>query len=234
MIVRREGNDLVLLTQPNHAALSGRLMDAWRRDGLPAHPARETILLATREHDNGWLEVDREPLLDAQTGRPFDFVSVPDEVKQPIWPRATRRVGAMSPLAGALVAQHALTVLSRHHTDPSWIAFFDALRKERSRLTPTDVSQDSLDDAYRFVYLGDLLSLIFCNGWTESFGAYGYRITLRGSRLQIAPDPFDGRDIPLHVPARRIAATRYDAQADLSAAFAAAEPIDVTGTAGAA
>ena len=65
VIVRPDGNDLLLVTQPAHAELSGRIMAAWRRDDLPASPTRATVLLATREHDNGWLEVDNRPEHDA-------------------------------------------------------------------------------------------------------------------------------------------------------------------------
>ena len=70
VIVRHDGDDLLLVTQPDHAALSGRIMAAWKGDGLPAHPIRETVLLATREHDNGWLELDDRPGRDAASGRP--------------------------------------------------------------------------------------------------------------------------------------------------------------------
>ena len=58
MIVRTGPDHLLLITQPDHAALSAAIMGRWRRDGLPAHPRREWLLLATREHDAGWAEVD--------------------------------------------------------------------------------------------------------------------------------------------------------------------------------
>ncbi|MBI3264819.1 MAG: DUF3891 family protein [Acidobacteria bacterium] len=231
MIVRRDDRELVLVTQPEHAALSGRVIDAWRADDLPTRRTRDTILLATREHDNGWIEIDREPMLDEGSGLPFDFVSLPDAVKQPIWPRATARIGARSPLAGALVAQHALTVLARHRADPSWNGFFATLERERGRLSEGGITQESLDDQYRFVYLGDLVSLVFCNGWSDAFDAYGYRLVLRGSALEIAPDPFEGQRVPMRVSARRIPAIRYRSQAELAAAFARAEPAVLAGVA---
>lgn len=227
MIVRRSAGFLELITQPDHAALSGRIIDAWRADGLPQHPARATILLATREHDNGWIEVDREPLLDPSSGGPFDFVSIPDAVKQPIWPRAADRVGRHAPLAGALIAEHALTVLARHRAEPGWLGFFDAMERERRRLLGGDVSEAFARD-YRFVYLGDLASLIFCNGWTEPFEAHGYRLQLHGNRLELCPNPFDG-PLEIAAPARRIPDLRYRSQEDLGAAYRAAEITTIRG-----
>ena len=77
VIVRPDGDDLLLVTQPEHAALSGRIMAAWRRDDLPASPTRKTVLLATREHGNGWIEVDEHPELDAGSRRPQHFAGRP-------------------------------------------------------------------------------------------------------------------------------------------------------------
>ncbi len=208
-------------------------MRAWRADGLPAHPVRDTILIATAEHDNGWIEVDRAPILDESAGLPLDFVSLPDEVKQPIWPRAAGGCGDMAPLAGSLVAQHALTVLARHRADRGWADFFQTMERERARLVPEATADAVLEDRYRFVYLGDLASLVFCNGWTESFDAYGYRLTLRDSRLGITPNPFDGGQVSMRVPARRIPARRYTTQSELSDAFARAEVFSLTGQCGA-
>ena len=46
---------------------------------------------------------------------------------------------------------------------------------------------------YRFLRLGDLLSLTFCNGWPEpQADAFGYRIRFDGARLTVSPDPSAG------------------------------------------
>ena len=58
MIVAPVDGGLRLITQPDHAALAGRVMGEWRAGGLPTHPRRESILRAVAAHDDGWLEVD--------------------------------------------------------------------------------------------------------------------------------------------------------------------------------
>ena len=92
MIVRTNPDHLLLITQPDHAALSAAIMARWRRDGLPAHPRREWLLLATREHDAGWAEVDVAPIVDPASGRLLDFVHAPDAVRQEVWPRSIERL----------------------------------------------------------------------------------------------------------------------------------------------
>ena len=73
MIVRQHDSSLLLITQPDHAALAARVMQHWVANGLPDHPHRSSILHAIAEHDNGWQEVDAAPLVDA-AGRIADFV----------------------------------------------------------------------------------------------------------------------------------------------------------------
>src|SRR5436309_2287155 len=105
MIVRDEGSSLLLITQPDHGRLAHDIVAAMRTETVLHGPGRDTILLATREHDNE-----------------------------------------------------------------------------------------------------------------------GYRAELRGSTLVIAPDPFEGRTVPLRVMARRIPSRRYVNDADLNAALAESVP----------
>ena len=112
MIVRRESDSLVLITQADHAALSEIIMSAWRGGNLQVHPRRQIVLVANREHDNGWHEFDRSPTIDTETGHPHYFTKAPDEIKQRAWPCGVARLETSDPEAAALVAQHALTVLA--------------------------------------------------------------------------------------------------------------------------
>ena len=232
VIVRPDGNDLLLVTQPAHAELSGRIMAAWRRDDLRASPTRATVLLATREHDNGWLEVDKRPELDA-TGRPQHFMTAPDATKQGIWPRGVRRLESVEPDAAALVAQHALALLELHPL-PGWERFRSDMTAERDRLLHGGAYDNDLDALladYRFVFLGDLISLVFCCDWSEPFRYQGYTVTGDGTTVQVQPDPFGGEAMELTAPARRMPGRPYASRADLLAAYDAAPALVLRGTA---
>ena len=233
MIVRSDGDDLLLVTQPEHAALSGRIMAAWRRDDLPASPTRETVLLATREHDNGWIEVDERPDLDAGSRLPQHFMTVPDATRQDIWPRGVRRLEPVDPAAAALVAQHALALLELHPS-PGWGRFRADMTAERDRILLNgayDNDLEALRADYRFVFLGDLISLVFCCAWSETFRYDGYAVTRDGTAVHVRPDPFAGAAIELTAPARRLAARPYASRADLQAAYDAAPRVVLRGTA---
>jgi hypothetical protein len=229
MIVRDEGSSLLLITQPDHGRLAHDIVAAMRTEAVLHGPGRDTILLATREHDNGWIEVDADPTVDPDTGRPYDFIAGPTRVKHDLWPRGIARVARMNPRAGALVAQHAITVYNYRAAEPGWHPFFGPITAMRDDLLRQlgvidDGGREVFARDYRCVRLGDSFSLQFCNGWTEAQETEGYCAELRGSTLVIAPDPFEGRSVPLRVMARRIPARRYLNDADLNAALAESVP----------
>ena len=131
MICFPERDRLMLITQPDHAQLAGRIMAACV--ALAHHPRRESILRACAEHDGGWIEVDADPGVDRLTGHVIDFMTAPSLTKQAVWPRAIARL-ADDPWAAALVAMHALTVYSRYRDDPAWASFFPDMTSTRDAL----------------------------------------------------------------------------------------------------
>ena len=117
MIVRAEGDRLQLIRQPDHARLAGAIME--RCVSLAARERRASILRAIAEHDNGWAEEDQTPLLDASTGRIYDFVTAPPALRRRVWPRGILRLAA-DPWSAALVAHHADRIYERFHADSDW------------------------------------------------------------------------------------------------------------------
>jgi hypothetical protein len=229
MIVRPDRDGLLLITQPDHARLARDIVAAIRSEPALSTPARETVLFATREHDNGWIEVDAEPTIDPATGRPCDFISGSAAVKHELWPRGIRRAARSNPRAGALVAQHAITVYAYRASEPEWQSFFGPITAIRDELLEQvgaahGPAREAFDLEYRCVRIGDWFSLQFCNGWAAPQETFGYTATLQDTSLVIAPDPFAGGSVPLRVMARRIPARRYASDADLRREVARAVP----------
>lgn len=220
MIIRRDSESLLFITQPDHARLAAEAIAHWRADGLDAHPRRATILFAVREHDNGWIEEDETTYVD-EAGQPLDFVSVPLDVRHRIWPRGVDRLGRQDAYAAALVAQHALTVHRQMHDEAPWRTFFDAMAARRAALLERCgvMAARTLEADYAFVNAADRLSLAFCTGWTQPLESHGRRIILRHRTVEVSPDPFEGTRVQLRVPARRLPDRRYRSSAELRAAL---------------
>ncbi len=162
MIVSRHGSGLVLVTQPDHAALAGALMALWRADGMPDHPRRDDLVFAAREHDNGWQEIDAAPLFDPASGRPTSFDQVPEATRRELWARGVRRYATERPYAMRLICHHARDIYQRHREDPAWSEFFADLETFEAELpdparAPEAVAADAL-----LLRTVDSLSLAAC------------------------------------------------------------------------
>jgi uncharacterized protein DUF3891 len=234
MIVRQTGTAQLLMTQPDHAALAARIMRQWRADGLNEAPRHATILTAIAEHDNGWREADTSPIVDGN-GHILDFIRAPDEIRREVWPRGVERL-APTPYAAALVAQHAVHIFRRYSGDPGWAPFFMEMLAARDRhlRESAPLTHDDLLRDYFFVRMGDLMSLTFCNAWTDvqtdDAGAR-YAICLEGSRLIVTPDPFHGREVALEIAARELPNRPFRSAAEARDLFEAAPSIVVKGIA---
>lgn len=218
MIVRPDGSDIILITQCDHASLSGELLAAVRREPWLSRPTREAVLFATHLHDDGWREEDQAPSLDPATGIPFDFMSLPVERRQAVWTRAIARMARTSSYAAALLAQHAITVFRRYRTEPAWRDFLRSIEDERNEqfdrasrpefiptlLDPRVEDRTLLLQDYAYLAWADLVSLAFCNGWTDVLDVDVFRLRCEGATVEVSPDPFEGRTVPMRVRARRV------------------------------
>jgi len=234
MIVRDEGPTFLLITQPDHALLAEQIAAAVRTEPALSGPARGVVLLAVREHDNGWSEVDAEPAVDPATGRPLDFMTGPAPVKHELWLRGIRRVARMHAHAGALVAEHAVTVYGYRRAQADWRPFFDSITALRDELLEqigmmSGAGRARFDAEYRCVQIADAFSLQFCNQWRESLATLDYRCRMEDATLIISPDPLAGATLDVRVLGRRIPAARYADDGELREAMAAVPPVVVAG-----
>jgi hypothetical protein len=231
MIVRDDGDVVRLITQSEHAGLAGRAMDAWTAGGFVNAPRRRAILLAAAEHDNGWREPDRAPLVEPLSGRILDFMTAPVAIRQAVWPRAVSRL-AHEPWAAALVAEHALHLYARFRRATSWAGFFAGLEASRDELlAAAGLTRGDLEADYAFVRLGDLVSLAFCTGWRDTHRHGGVTVAFDGADVRVTPDPFSGAQVPLAVTARELPNRPYDGAADAAAVFRAARTVELRGVA---
>jgi hypothetical protein len=222
MIIVEDGDELLLITQPDHARFAAELLSLWRRRELREHPRREALVAAVREHDNGWLEADSAPHIDHSTGRPHDFRSLPDEPRREIWRRGVDRFSSAAPYTALLTAKHSYELHRRHRSDPDWAPFLDRLAEQQEELlAATDLGETDLIADYQWLEIADTLSLSVCNRSSEPIARDGMTARLRSGELEIAPFPLAGATT-FEVPCRRIANRRYRGEADLAGALGTA------------
>jgi len=106
MIRRHVGDQFWLITQHEHALLSGRLAAAI---GGAFAPLSERAVRGIALHDCGWPLHDDAPTLNS-AGLPLDVFESPRTVAMAVWPESARRAAQEDPYAGLLVSLHALSL----------------------------------------------------------------------------------------------------------------------------
>jgi uncharacterized protein DUF3891 len=220
MLRRDDGANWLVITQPEHAALSGRLAQVWAT--IPA-PQAET-LLAIYEHDNGHAQSDANGHWNPQTGDVQDFRSAPKEIQTAIARRGVERLAVESPYAALLVAihfgEHAAKdrLLTQLHADPT---------------RAVDAATERINAGYQLLQACDALSLAVCLG-VGRFGSSKETPAFRpesqplfdmifhhhgGRAVGLDPWPFASERVTARVTARVIPARRYTSADALADAF---------------
>lgn len=105
MIVRDDGDHLLLVRQADHALLAGWLAAAWGAPPWGRSQARDSTIVAGRLHDLAWTPFD-EALPRRADGRPYAFFEVARTVTTRLYLRGIDAVEAIDPYAGLLTSLH--------------------------------------------------------------------------------------------------------------------------------
>lgn len=206
MLVQLREDGLRLVRQHDHALLAGRLASAWTSP--PVGPVPWSTVLATSLHDVVWIREDRLPRLNAVSGRPHDFTSLPTSRKNEMVEEGLRRLHDVSPELARLVGAHHRSLAEGPPTesDPELtrVRLFDTLSLQLC-LTPPGAEQppawlrhpgDLAPDGFRLPALG----------WTGPETA------------TLSPFPFP-RPLDVSIPVRDLPPGPYGDQATLERAW---------------
>lgn len=106
MLVSRRNDELVLVTQPDHAEMAGEMAAHWGNDRFAPLEPRESVRAAVTLHDDGWSEADATPLIHHGEARPLHFLEIDMEEHIPLYARGVNRTFERDAYAGLLVSMH--------------------------------------------------------------------------------------------------------------------------------
>ncbi len=230
MVLREErGGGLLAIAQPAHAALAGRLAQAWDDELAPG------LLVAAAHHDDVWAARDAAPPLDAATGRPESFLALSDAARVAVWSRASAVAEPLGPAPELWILRHAERLHARY--DAAAVKAMTAAFGVRISALLGELGASSaafspggLARGTAVLALLDTLSLRLCFGVTEPGEAGVLRLAPAAgvpagtpTPVTVTPWPFRARRVEVHVEARRLP-DRLPDQAALDAAWRAAAP----------
>ena len=106
MIRRTVENEHWLITQNDHAQLSGKLAESLGNERFAA-PSSASAVLGIAMHDGGWALHDDAPTLD-RDGQPLDVFQTPPAIGLAVWDASAERAASRDDYAGLLVSLHSL------------------------------------------------------------------------------------------------------------------------------
>ena len=163
----------VAVAQPSHAWVSGQLARAWGGDVQP----REEVCLAAEQHDIPWIEWERDPSYDPQTGHPYTFMSLDMPTKLAMWETGPDALLAQSRYAALLVSMHG----SRLYRDLGRGAIEAQIR------ATLDASDEEIERNHRLIWTWDSMSLALLLDWRPWTSDDGVRMEPDG---RVTPWPF--------------------------------------------
>lgn len=77
MIVYEREHDFVLTAQHEHGLVAGEMASHWKNELLADAAHRDELILAAKEHDRGWIELDSSPFWNDYSQSPYSFRDFP-------------------------------------------------------------------------------------------------------------------------------------------------------------
>jgi hypothetical protein len=204
MIVRDAGDAWQVVLQTDHADLSGAFARAWADRGV----RHDSVVVAAARHDDGWAVWERAPRVDAETGKPVNFLDVDVTSHLAFYRAGIAAITEQDAYAGLLVSMHGAGIYrQRYGRDPALglsraaevQELVDAFVAEQEvgygqRIADVGVADDDRWRDYELLQLYDRLSLYFCMRDVEAGEAaelQGYELEPLGPwRVRMEPFPF--------------------------------------------
>ena len=239
MIVHPVGDTAEIVMQVDHSDVAGDLASLW-----PGLEPRESVLTAATLHDIGWRSWEACPRLDAETGRPQNFLSVDIRLHLEFYDTGIAEVTARDRYAGMLVGKHlagiyrqrygtqAALKLTRAPEAQAMIDEFVGRVEERFLALQRElgVSDEEFWRNYVLLQVFDRLSLWLCKG--DPAGTGSMQIALPGGGelsveptaggCSLRPFPLAREPVEISVPVRVVPLTGYANEADCAETILAA------------
>jgi hypothetical protein len=154
----------LLVSQVEHARISGELVRNWREEFSP------DVVEAITHHDDGWAAWESEPKLNPALDAPYSFLEMPVAESLVIWDNSIASARKFGPLGGYIVAGHFYNLLadSDHAKEPPAVAWLTAKRKVRTSWLDEWIRADRSHTleyakaAQQMLLTADLFSLWLC------------------------------------------------------------------------
>jgi Protein of unknown function (DUF3891) len=248
-----------LITHPDHARLAGAFAAAWGNAMFRKPEPRVRVLHGIASHDDGWAARDAHPTI-TRAGKPsafstelvgkyaaFEEIDIEDYLA--VREKAVRIIADDDAYAGLLISMHTYSLLTEHADrstiDSDGLDLLDAFLERQRRyqqelhaaitadesLTPSDKSDETIQEHFRLLQACDNLSLLTCVDFALpshllhplplNDGSHSrVQVQPLGPReFQLSPWPFGEEEVSFRFPARHLQGKEFASSSALETAF---------------
>ncbi|WP_419954211.1 DUF3891 family protein [Neobacillus niacini] len=134
MIVLEREQSFLIVTQNDHAHLAGEIAQSCKEDYFFNDNHTEEVLLAIKEHDRGWIELDSSPVWNDKTEKPYSFIDYPLSLKITFYKKGLDEVEKLGKYAGLLCSLHYSSFI-QDSSEPAVREFWKAEKQRQDQLS---------------------------------------------------------------------------------------------------
>jgi hypothetical protein len=246
MIVRYESDgSIVMITQNDHAQLSGLFAAHWGNATFESPQPRASLVRAAMFHDRGWIRYETSPQLNPETGKTPNYRDVPTDAAQlEAFAWAGDWLSNIDSYAGLLIAKHRTGLWQGRYGvishppaiqrgTPAPIQAFITSSEAKQKAASTAIDPHELATNYNLLQVWDMMSLYICS--TEHLkedriepvpisyadkAVTPMRLTpLEPHTIALDPYPFDQPSLTTNVIYRRLTQNRFRDSAELQSVY---------------
>jgi len=211
MLHRATSEGTVVIGQPAHAWVSGQIARAWAD---PFEPWQE-VCLAAEQHDIAWIDWERTPERDPETGLPYAFSALPRLRRLELWSGAATLLLPQSRYAALLVSLHGTLLVERfppegdEDVQQALAGYLEQERAFQARILESlrgdpayasHVTTANVERNRELIFVWDGLSLAILHGITMERTAAGHTLAPQDgdpTRVALSPWPFRDNEVTL-------------------------------------
>ncbi|MBE7104507.1 DUF3891 family protein [Bacillus cereus] len=164
-MIFREKNEKesILIRQHDHGFLAGEIARNIKEDFFENQEYLMETIDAIYEHDRGWIELDKVPILNDAKNIPYTFMDCPSSLRFVFYTIGLNEIEDSNPYGALLCSKHFLS-FPLNKEDEEMMSFYkhELERQKRIMKTLTKEQYMMFDKHYRLLKFCDELSLYVC------------------------------------------------------------------------
>lgn len=142
MIIRESKESFTFIRQHDHANLAGEFFINLKKDFLTVD-YYESLKFAIYQHDRSWIVPDIEPIWDDLNGRPYDFITYPENLKYHFYRLGIEQTDQVNSYAALLCSLHYTSFLVNADSENGQSFYTKEIQRQKHLMQRLNIKNDA-------------------------------------------------------------------------------------------